>query len=152
LAIIILKEPRDREYQKLIQYAFKTCNTFLLSMDVKILTYYPEPKILKTLAPFKIKEMKSLYYPQINYYNDDAMVYFFECNEATKTIIFQAVKGLYEWRHPDLPEDLTFLDDNGKVWMDSISHECMATINEKSNDEADLIREIGISIYYKKKF
>jgi len=51
-----------------------------------------------------------------------------------------------------LPEDLTFLDGKGEVWMSSISHEGMAWINEKSMDEVEFIsNDIGLKIYWKEK-
>jgi hypothetical protein len=152
LPINILKEPRDRIYEKLIQHAFKVCKTFILAMQREILMYYPEPEILKKLEPFKIDEVKALYYPKIEYYNHEAMFYFYKCNEETESIIMKEVSGLYEWRYPDLPEDLTFLDDKGDVWMNSISHESMAGINETDRNEVEFIRnEIGLEIEWREK-
>jgi len=100
LAINILSEPREKEYQRLIQYAFKISKTFVFSMQSEILVYYPIPKILKELESYKIDESKAFYYPQIDYYNHEAMFYFYECNEVAKAIIMEAVKGLYEWKCP----------------------------------------------------
>jgi hypothetical protein len=80
------------------------------------------------------------------------MLYFYECNEDTKSIILEAVTGLYEWREPYLPEDLTFLNDKGEVWMNTISHESMAGINEIDRNEVEFLKnEIGLEIYWIEK-
>jgi hypothetical protein len=150
LPINILKEPRNKKYQNLIQYAFEVSKTFVVSMQSEILACYPKPAILKSLDPYKINELKARCYPQIEYYSQDSMLYFYECNEDTKRVIMQAVDGLYEWRYPALPEDLTFLNDKGDVWMYSISHECMSGINENDRNEVNLIKDdIGLEIYWR---
>ncbi len=152
LSINILKEPRDKEYERLIQYAFKTCKTFVLAVQREILIFYPKPKILEELEQYKVNGLKALYYPQINYYNHDTILYFYECNEGAKSIIMQAVMGLYDWRHPYLPEDLTFLDDKGDIWMYSISHENIAGIYERNIDEVEFIKsEIELEIYWRER-
>jgi hypothetical protein len=152
LPINILKEPRNKKYRYLIQYAFKKCESFVFAMQNDVLTYYGEPTILKMLKPYKINELKAIFYPQIDYYNEDTVFYFYKCNEDTKSIIMNAVNGLYEWRYPNFPEDLTFIDNKGEVWLSSISHEDMAGINEKSKDEVEFIKNcIGLEIYWREK-
>lgn len=152
LPINILNEPRNKKYRNLINYAFNICKTFVFAMQSDVLAYYGKPRILRILEPYKINEIKAVFYPQIDYYNEDTMFYFYECNEYTKSIIVNEVNGLYEWRYPSYPEDLTFLDDKGEVWMNSISHEDMAGINEKSIAEVEFIKEyIGLEIYWTQK-
>lgn len=152
MPVNITKEPRDKEYMMLIDYAFKVCETFVLSMQKEILIHFPEPEILKRLKPYKIDEEKAVYYPNIDYYNQDAVFYFYKCNEATKLIIMETVKGLYDWRPPYFPEDLTFLNDKGDVWLSSISHENMAGIKENDRNEAEFLKnEIGLEFYWREK-
>jgi hypothetical protein len=149
LPININEEPRDEKYKKLIEYAFKVCKTFVLAMQKEMLLYYPKPEILKELEPYKVDEGKALYYPNIDYFNNDTIFYFYKCNEETQSIVMDAVNGLYEWRYPEFPEDITFLNDKGEVWMNTISHECMAGINENDINEIEFIRnEIGLDIYW----
>jgi hypothetical protein len=46
-----------------------------------------------------IDEGKAIYYPNIEYYNQFAVFYFYKCNEYTKSIIMNTANGLYDWRH-----------------------------------------------------
>ncbi len=152
LPIVIKKEPRGKEYRKLIQYAFDVCEAFVLAVQKKILIHYPEPEILKKLEPYKIDEGTAVYYPNIEYYNQDAVLYFYKCNEETKTIIMNIVSGLYDFRNPYLPEDLTFVDNKGEVWMSSISHESMSFIRETNRDEAEFLKSnIGLELYLRER-
>lgn len=152
MPVNIIKEPRDKEYKKLIQYAFKRSKNFVLSIRDEILIHYPEPEILNRLETYITDKLKAHNNTQINYYDPNTMLYFYECNEDTKSIILEAVTGLYEWREPYLPEDLTFLNDKGEVWMNTISHERMAGINEIDRNEVEFIKnEIGLEIHWIEK-
>ncbi len=151
MPIFILEEPRGKKYQKIIEYSFMVCKAFVFSMRNDILTHYGKPSILKVLEPYKENEMEAALYPKINCYSEDNILYFYKCNEDTKLILMGEVEGLFEWREPG-PEDLTFLNNKGDVWMDSISHERMAAIYETNRNEVEYIKnEIGLEIYWKEE-
>ncbi len=152
MPVNITKEPREKEYKKLIQYAFSRCKNFVFSVRDEILIHYSEPEILNRLEPYLTDKIKALNYTQINYYNPNSMLYFYECNKETETIILEEVNGLYDWGEPYLPEDLTFLNDKGEVWLSTISHESMAGINENDRSEVEFIKdEIGLEIFWIEK-
>jgi len=147
LPVSILKEPKDWEYERLLRYAFELCSSFVLSVRKEILAYYHEPEIFKRLEPYLIKKLAAPDYPQIECYSPDLLHYFYECSEATQAIVLPELNGLYEWREPFWPEDLTFLNAEGQVWLGTISHENMAFIIETHYSQVEFLKnEIGLEI------
>ncbi len=152
MPVNILKEPRNMEYERLLQYAFEICSSFVLSVRKEILSYYPEPEIFKRLEPYLIKKLAAPDYQQIQCYSSDLLHYFYECSEATQSIILPELNGLYEWREPFWPEDLTFLKADGQVWLGTISHEHMGFISETHYSQVEFLKnEIGLEIYWMKR-
>lgn len=47
----------------------------------------------------------------------------YRLESQTAHVLKTAAHRLYEWLHPDLPEDLAFLDDQREAWLVSIAHE-----------------------------
>ena len=47
---------------------------------------------------------------------------------------------LYEWQHPDLPEDLFIRQSDGGIWLTSISHEHEAFLRVSRQEAASLLR------------
>ena len=75
-------------------------------------------------------------------------VYLYECNDHTRKIIRNKATGLYDWLLPELPEDLSFIDENGEAWFTTITHERMGGMSSENTDVIEeLKRVIDIKAY-----
>jgi hypothetical protein len=52
-----------------------------------------------------------------------AKIYEFVLVNGSLELLKGTAEGLFEWLHPQLPEDLCFLDFEGRPWLTTISHE-----------------------------
>ncbi|MEW9096570.1 MAG: hypothetical protein AB2417_15935 [Clostridiaceae bacterium] len=135
-----MSEPIYECYQLLIDFAFKKSKRFLfhipdgLRVDNSVLSLFNEMK--KHL----IERIPSSSFSHTEYTRGE--VYVFECNDETNLIIRNRVTGLFDWRLPKLPEDLSFINENDDVWFGTISHEHMVWITECNDTEKEYLASI----------
>jgi hypothetical protein len=66
----------------------------------------------------------------------------FRLNEGVAHLLTTYASGLYDWLHPNLPEDLCFFDQSGAVWMTTISHERDAYFTLNSPELQNLLTAV----------
>ncbi|MFL5737765.1 MAG: hypothetical protein ACJ76P_10540 [Actinomycetota bacterium] len=69
----------------------------------------------------------------------------FRLEEESSSLLAHSVDGLFQWRQPGRPEDLSLLLADGAPWLTSIAHEEMAWID---GDEAMrlALQEAGLAV------
>ncbi len=139
-------EPRDKAYRDLIDFTFQKSKKFLFNIHYKYLDNNDIPSLIRELDEYLIEVIPSSRYSHTDY--SEGYLYIFECNEFTKSILKNRVNGLFEWLHPKLPEDLSFIDQNEFAWLGTISHERMAWFTELINSEKEyLLHELCLDLY-----
>lgn len=79
--------------------------------------------LLTRLAPNLIDRRRSASWPGTVLLSEEATTLRFVLNEAVVGELIAAADGLFEWKHPALPEDLALLRGDGTVIYGSICHE-----------------------------
>ena len=59
---------------------------------------------------------------------------------------FKSTGGLYDWRFPDMPEDLCFFS-KGNCWLRSIAHEKLCFIFTDDDYEKKVLKKMGLKFY-----
>lgn len=128
--ISIIQEPLGETYKKLIEYAAKRSSKFAL---VHNLSFSEAEKkyfnILAQMEPYLIKKIKHNSWPGITNYGCCSVIYYFQCNRDTVSILQNTANSLYQWILPKLPMDLSFIDENNYEWFVSVSHERDSWLN-----------------------
>jgi len=139
-------EPRDKAYRDLIDFAFEKSKKFLFHIHDRWLDNNDTFSLIKELNEHLIEVIPSRMYCHTEYSRGN--LYIFECNEVTKSVLKNRVNGLFEWLHPELPEDLSFIDENEFAWLATISHEKMAWFTELGDSEREfLLHELCLDLY-----
>ena len=63
----------------------------------------------------------------------------YSCVDQSMAAIQSAADGLYQWQHPELPEDLHFSRADGTVLLGNVAHEADAWLSLEP-DEIDSVR------------
>jgi hypothetical protein len=77
---------------------------------------------------------------------EPAMLVQYRCSTGLPPLLFGLTTGLYDWRHPRLPEDLGFVRADDSVWLASIAHErdaFMKMSDDEWNELADQHTDIA---------
>ena len=145
--IHIESEPIFESYKKLIDYAFKMSKAFLLHIPEDLRVANSVNELLEVLKDHLIDIAPSYTFEHTEY-GRRGEVYLYECNNHTGKIIRNKVTGLYDWLLPELPEDLSFIDENDEVWFTSISHERMGGMTTFNTEVIEELKEIvEIEVY-----
>ncbi|SDN62579.1 stage III sporulation protein AH [Alkalicoccus daliensis] len=132
--LTIMENVKNKRYKKLIDLLYVNCNIFafvedrqLMEIEDERLAYIDfliEP-IKEHFIERKIQqEWETTYLPE-----DTAYVYYFNLNNATRQFLKECSNSLFDWRSPELPEDLMFYK-NGKCLLAGCSHEEFFLVDE----------------------
>lgn len=136
----IMSEPIYECYKLLIDFAFKKSKKFFFNIQDGLRVNDSVLGLFNEMKKYFIKRVPSSNFSHTDYTR--GKLYIFECNDETNLIIRNKVTGLYDWRLPELPEDLSFIDENGDVWFATISHEHMGWFTEINDKEKRYLRSI----------
>lgn len=136
--IEIYDNPKDEVYRALIDYAVKKCTKFVLVEVKQISSSNNVKKVLNALEPYLINKIKSDRWPGTISGSDNNLVYTYEFNERSAKILKESANSLFSWVQPNLPEDLSFITEDGKEWLVNTAHEKMASL-QIDEEEAKLL-------------
>jgi hypothetical protein len=139
--LIIVNEPRNGAYHKLIDIAFEICDEFILVVRPYAIINDNTKLLLRRLEPNLIIVKEQTEWPYTITRGDPSQVYYFKTNDKTKKIIKEAANSLYAWQPPDLPDDLTFFK-KGKAWLTNTAHEEQSSIETQDEEEIKRIMSI----------
>ncbi|MFL0194838.1 leucine-rich repeat domain-containing protein [Clostridium sp. WILCCON 0269] len=138
--VSILQEPRGETYRILIEYAANRCSQFVFVVNSSCGNIQESGlEVLKQLKPYLIKKIKHNKWPGTISYGECSLIYHFQCNKNTVSILQNSVNALYDWYLPKLPMDLSFLDKNNNGWLVSVAHEKMSWLNISHEEKQDIL-------------
>jgi Leucine-rich repeat (LRR) protein len=149
--IEIYDNPKDEAYRSLIDYAVKKCTKFVLVEVKDISSSSNVKKVLTALEPYIINKIRSNKWPGTRSGSNNNLVYTYEFNEKSARILKEAANSLFSWAQPNLPEDLSFITEDGKEWLVNIAHEKIATL-EIDEEEAKLLSNSINGLFLKGDF
>ena len=134
-------EPRERTYHRLIDYALGAGATGLL-----VVRHSPKPDascfdFVRKLQPYVLSATEQAEWPGTRLLDDVALVYTLAFNYPSADLLKGTVSGLDGWKHPELPEDLCVLRDDGSTLLGSIAHERVGWLSVTDTEQESLRRE-----------
>lgn len=121
---IFTVEPSGSAYAQLIDFCCSLTSTMLLIVRDPQTTIGESIKSkLAIFNPFLSECPRAKEWPGTALYADEATVYRYCVSVGLQESLKQQQMGLFEWIHPDAPEDPCFLRKNGDVLLVTISHE-----------------------------
>lgn len=149
--IEIYDNPKDEAYKSLIDYAAKKCTKFVLVEVKHISSSNNVKKVLNALEPYLINKIKSERWPGTISGSNNNLVYTYEFNEKSAKVLKESANSLFSWVQPNLPEDLSFITEDGKEWLINTAHENMAGL-EIDEEEAELLSNSINGLFLKGDF
>ena len=117
------REPKEGAYRQLIDFVVATGTTALL-----VVRRHPHPgssceRFVERLAPYIVSSSEEPEWPGTRLIDDVATVHRISLDYGSGELLKYAVDGLYEWRHPEFPEDFCAFREDGSTLLGSIAHE-----------------------------
>ena len=140
-------EPRLEVYDKLLKYALKNCDAFMLVLC----NYYKDPlyqervvQFEKKLEPLLIKSRNNRSWPGTEGPDEGRQykINFYRCHPSARESLFQPL-SLYNWLYPYFPEDLCFFIQ-GYCWLRTTAHEEIGEIFLRDEQERRILQSMGI--------
>ncbi|MDA1324473.1 MAG: hypothetical protein O3C34_06990 [Proteobacteria bacterium] len=139
----LIEEPRGKIYQALLMYAQKKCPYFLLVEPPGAGVDSEGTAVLLSLVQFLVEEKATKEWPgTIHLGNREATAFTFNFTPESLGLLLDATNGLYEWRLPSRPENLSLLRPDRSPWLTSIAHETDAYFKISEKEKSELVSEI----------
>ena len=90
-------------------------------------------------APYVVEVREQSEWPGTRLFDSVATVVYFDLNDKVVELLTSDKGSVFDWRWPDMPEDLCLLRMDGSVWFGSISHEHDAWLNVTPLEKEDLL-------------
>jgi hypothetical protein len=121
---VFVSEPAGSEYADLIDFCCSLASKMILVVrDPQIRPGDAIRQRLAKLQPYRIEALRSREWPGTILYEDEAAVYWHHVTPGLQQCMKELASHLFEWVHPDAPEDPCFFRDDGQVVLVTISHE-----------------------------
>ena len=121
---VFLREPAGSEYADLIDFCCSLASKMILVVrDPQVDPGHAIRQRLAQLQPYCIKALRACEWPGTILYGDEAEVYWYQITPDLQQCMKELASHLFEWVHPDAPEDPCFFRDDGQVISVTVSHE-----------------------------
>ncbi|MGC4114480.1 MAG: hypothetical protein QM765_07690 [Myxococcales bacterium] len=141
----IVEEPRGRSYRELLEKTRCLYTSFGLVEHRNMPLSAEGRAVLKRLAPFLISEDPAKKWPGTETYMPTATVRRYLLSPNSEAVLMESARGLFDWRQPDLPEDLHLLRPDGSVLLASVAHEREAFIEATDGDAKYLGKAVQLA-------
>ena len=136
------REPRGSEYRELLALGEAACSEALLVIRDGIELSDEGRKLVERLSPHVIEQARSSEWPGTRLLTPSATVIKFAYTSESAELLKSSSEGLFDWRQPQLPEDLSLLRPNGDPWLVTISHEQDAFLDLSEIELASIRRTL----------
>ena len=138
LATYSLPDLNTGQYRRLLTAALEWCTHSYLVVRPELQMETGAQLLLSQLQPHLESQVDTQAWPGTELLGVSvATVYTYRLNETVLAALLGATSSLFDWRQPELPEDLG-LTVGGTPWLVSISHERDAWINATAEQIATL--------------
>jgi hypothetical protein len=142
LVYTVTKEPAGPVYASLLAEAERFSTWAVLVVRREDWLNEEARGVLTLLKPHLLAAQRTREWPGTKLSSDTAWVYIYDVCEAFVDRIKSVSDRLYQWRHPDRPEDLIFLRSDRTPWLVSIAHERDAYFELDESEVKDQVKEI----------
>jgi hypothetical protein len=131
--------PKDELYRGLIDAALEVCPEFLLVLRQQVRLEVRAENVLARLQPKLLKAEMSTRWPGTELlFGDRAEIRHYRLDAESALVLKDAAKSLFDWIHPELPEDLCFMRPDGTPWLITTAHEHFADLSISSDERATI--------------
>ena len=109
-------------YTELLEELLKISNKFSFVIRSDYIITEAEKNILSLFEKYLLLETEVEAWPGTILYGNKARIFFYSFNKESLGLLKKTSNNLYEWLHPEKPEDLCFYKNENPVFA-SISHE-----------------------------
>ena len=118
------KDPHHDLYRGLIDFALRNCPLGLLVLRPDKDLEEGGRDLLASLQPYVDSEERSDCWPGTRLLlGAQATLFYFRLEPGSARLLKAATDHLYGWCHPELPEDLCFLNADRTPWLATIAQE-----------------------------
>jgi hypothetical protein len=137
----VVEEPRDELYRGLVRLAPRFCTSALLVVRPARGDRLGDRgvRLMSQLQSWLIETGERSEWPGTRLIGHPASVFTYRLDPGFIEALDGAVAGLYEWRQPELPEDLCLLRADGSPWLVTIAHERDAYFRLDDIERAELV-------------
>lgn len=139
------REPAGDRYRSLIDAGLQHGEILLLIVRPRTELNRAGRELLAKLEPYLIDASEQSEWPGTQLFGSTVTVYKFRFNFESAQLVKDAATRLYDWVHPELPEDPCILRSDGTPWLVTISHELFACL-ELTRAELEDIEERAPSL------
>jgi hypothetical protein len=132
----IAREPAGERYKSLIDAGLQHGTILVLVVRSTSAIGENARRLLARLDRHLIDTTHRSAWPGTKLLDATAIVYRYAFNFECAEILKDVASRLYDWVHPELPEDPCILRRDGTEWLVTISHECFACL-ELSDEELE---------------
>jgi hypothetical protein len=125
---IISREPVGAAYRELLDAACHQCSYALLVVRESYPGVERTARALADLSQWLVSRELRSDWPGTILEDEKAAVYRYRLDVELVERLATLSQGLYDWVHPELPEDLCLLREGLDPWLVSVSHEREAVI------------------------
>ena len=117
------EQPVGYVYRRLIDHALGECKSALLVVRPTLHLSSRAADVLMNLGTHLEQQWNGSEWPGTRLYDGSAELFRYNFDAECAEMLKQSANALYDWRQPELPEDLCLLRADGSPWLVSISHE-----------------------------
>lgn len=141
MRLTIVTEPRGPMYRRLLEVALRYCNEGLVVTRESLGVGPTARAMLAALAPHMRAVEQRSEWPGTVLYGEHATIHRFRYDLQTADLLLAQSTGLYDWRQPDLPEDLCLLSQD-TPWLVTVAHERDAYLDVPASDLQGVMRSL----------
>jgi len=137
---LVSGEPRDSSYRELLEGSCGPCAYALLVVRDSAADRAALAPATEALSEWLVSRELRSQWPGTILYEDEAAIYRYRLDSGLVSRLLRLTRGLYDWMHPNLPEDLCLLRQDLEPWLVSISHEREAFMVLSEDERTDISR------------
>ena len=135
-------EPQGDTYKALVQFAAARASSVLLVVRPDLSLAASAMDTLARLRPhLRVEEQRDAW-PGTKLWGGLATLGRYDFVPEVASILASVATGLFQWRQPELPEDLCFLRGNERPWLVSIAHESDAYFEGSEPEHEELLKAV----------
>jgi hypothetical protein len=127
------------DYASFLEYSLSMCSIGLLILRPN---YRPSGRGIEfgaNLQPSVVEIREQSEWPGTKLSRRTVKVMYFIFDEGTAALLRRTTTSLFDWRWPELPEDLCLMRNDQSVWFGSTSHEAQGWL-QVSEREMSMLR------------
>ena len=127
------------DFRGIVRYSLGVCSLGLFIERHGLPASERELAFRERVKPHIVDVREQAEWPGTRLFDSTATVVYFALNSEVSEILSSVDESTFDWRWPNMPEDLCLLRKDESVWFGSISHERDAWLSTTPSEKTDLL-------------